>query len=248
MFDLSTKALQWDQELELKHPPSNIDSERRQFTRMLEDLPTLATLRFQPYQNDEQLNYVEKLRVWISQFPEKDQPLAYVLAMHIVFVTQRQFETLQRRLMNSILRKKFMDKALADRGLKPFDYKTAQAYFTNEMDQTLFISNSDSADLNSFVHVNSEHFVDREKRSLVGPEVQFWTSPAVNASNPLATADQRSTALAYESKVLANDRHIKNKTRLVILEDFSGSGSDISKTLRTIHLTTIPVKEVIWVS
>jgi len=241
--DLAHLVSDWDREFESKLPANATMDARRPYNRILEPLYTVMRLRFQPYQNDSMPLFLEKLAAWVAQFPSGDQPIAFLLASRIVFVTQHQFESLQRRLFRAHIQRHLLNSIIMRRSLRAHDYIEARHFLDEEMDATLFVPNSDSSHLNSFVHVNAEAFRDREARSLVGPEVTFWTYPTLRAA--AASADISAACLTFEQKVLASDRHVVGKRRLVVLEDFSGTGSDLLGVVDALAASSLPFDEVV---
>jgi hypothetical protein len=241
-LDISQLVQEWDQDYESTLSDDSPDK-RQPYGKLLEALDRIYDLRFQPYPNDDLPNFIEKLRRWLAQFPANDKRTAFLLASRIVFVTQRQFESLQRRLYMSFVRRHLLDCIIRDRGLKKFDYIGASPYLASEMDATIFVSNSDSSHLNSFVHRNSAYFTDQTNRRLVGPELTFWIYPAKRSQ--LGPPDVTLTARQFETKVLATDSLLANKRRLIIIEDFSGSGSDLMQSLMLLNQSKLPLKEIV---
>lgn len=243
-IDLLKAVQQWDRDYEAGLPVSASLEQRRPYSRRAEPLEAIAPWRYQPYQNDKTPNFVEKLSYWLGQFPSTDQHLAFLFATNIIFVTSRQFENLQRRLFRSHIRKLLLESIIQNQKLAPFDYVTASASLEAEMDRTIFVPNSDSSSLNSFVHLNIEHFANRHKRNLVGPEVEFWTYPTDREAKT-SDAAIKIAASEFATRVLATDRRLTGKTRLVVLEDFSGTGSDLEKSLRKLDRSPLQVSEVV---
>jgi hypothetical protein len=242
-IDISQLVLEWDRDYEANLLPQDPQEKRQPYAKLLEALYRIADLRFQPYQNDDLPSFIEKLRLWLKQFPDKDKRAAFLLANRIVFISQRQFESLQRRLYTYCIKRHLLDSIISTRGLMKYDYKSACSHLAAEMDATIFVPNSDSSNLNSFVHKNSQYFQNREARHLVGPELRFWTYPAERARH--TSVDVANAAKEFERKVLASDPVLLNKTRMVIIEDFSGSGSDLIKSLMLLEQSALPLKEII---
>lgn len=243
-IDLLKAVQQWDRDYEAGLPVSASLEQRRPYSRRAEPLEAIAPWRFQPYQNDKTPNFVEKLSYWLGQFPSTDQHLAFLLATNIVFVTSRQFENLQRRLFRSHIRKLLLESIIQNQGLAQHDYVTASQSLDAEMDRTIFVPNSDSSSINSFVHLNNEYFANRHKRNLVGPELEFWTYPTDREAQTLDAAI-KTASTDFATKVLATDQRLTGKTRLVVLEDFSGTGSDLEKALHYLDRSHLPVSEVV---
>ena len=243
---LADMVAAWDLAHEAQLPEDADPQQRRPYNKLLEPLSDIATLRFQPYQNDSLPDFIEKLRNWLKQFStDDDKRIAFLLALKIIFIGQRQFEVLQRILFKEKLSRHLIEAIIQRKHLDKLDFPGAAIHFDEEMDKTLFIANSDSSQLNSFVHVNRGYFHDRERRKLTGPEVAFWTYPSYIASLDQTPAEMKKTCATFETDVLAKDPRIIDKSRLIILEDFSGSGSDLETTLKRIHTSQLPIQEVI---
>lgn len=241
---LASLVQQWDSEYEATLPVNAGLQERRPYNRLLDGLMGSASMRFEPYQNDELPNYIEKLCVWLDQFPDDAKRCAFLLAVNMLFVSQRQYEALQRRLFEAHIRRYLLDRIIIERGLAPLSYRLASRYLDQAMDESLFVANSDSSPLNSFVHVNSVYFKDRGKRHLTGPEIRFWVYPSLRLRKSL-TATQRVATAVFEHEVLNSDPHLHRRKRLVIIEDFSGTGEDILSTLGWVDGSGLNVTEVL---
>lgn len=239
---LATLAREWD--VQFAMPSSAGTAGLRPFSKMLEGLEEIAPLRFQPYQNDDMPSYLDKLRRWLAQFPAGEQPYAFILALKLLYVTGKQMEVLERQLFECHIRRHLLEAAIVRKGLLTHDYCSALAFLEAEMDLTLFVPNSDSSPLNSFVHLNAAHFADRTRRRLVGPEVAFWVYPSERARSA-GTPQIRRLASEFGDQVLQKDALVQGKERLIVLEDFAGTGSDITKSLRQIERANLPVREVL---
>lgn len=214
----------------------------RPYTKILTSLLRIYHVRFQPFQNDIVHHYPLKLIKWLNQFPKEDRKYAFLLASKLIFITQQQFESLQRLLYSSHIRRILLERIIREKQLSLLAFDEAQDSLDSEMDATLFVANSDSAGINSFVHVNREYFHHRGRRKLVGPEIRFWTYPQKRLTGD---SKIRATVNAFEKDVLASDSYIKTKKRIVIIEDFSGTGSDLCNTLNALNNSNLPVSEVI---
>jgi hypothetical protein len=245
IMKLASLVNSWDDEYErqISDDADLEESERRPYSKMLDGLHEIAPLRFQPYQNDLMLSFMEKLRMWLSQFKEEEQPIAFLVAMKLIFVTQKQLEVLSRRLFEQHIRRRFLEAIIRERGLKSFDFTSAMRFLGREMDKTLFIPNSDSSNINAFVHVNSPYFKDRTRRRLTGPEVAYWVHPVVLSES--LSDPERAVVADFQGIVANKDKLLKGKKRLVVIEDFSGTGSDLKTTLRNLSKLNIEVSEVI---
>ena len=245
-IQLATLVEEWDADYD-SHLTVGVSPDRRSpYAGMLMKLLDIAPLRFQPYQNDDILRYEEKLPRWLEQFPGKaDKRAAFLLATRIAFVTVRQMEALQAHLFETGIRRHLLERIISNKGLHRFDYVGAAPFLNAEMDRTIFVQNSDSSLLNSFSHVNKEYFADRGRRRLLGPEVEFWTYPASRAAENKVSARVRTIAQLFEKDVLGTDSRVQGKRRIVILEDFSGAGSDLLDTTSKFAHVGLPFDEVI---
>jgi hypothetical protein len=243
-FNLASAVQDWDREYAETLPATSIPADSRPYSQRLTTLLNVAHLRYQPFQNDLVQDYVPKLQRWIAQMPEQHQRYAFLLATRVVFVTGRQLEFLQRQLFLRGIRRVLLDAIIARRSLRPFDYVKASQFLDEEMDATLFVANSDSSAINAFVHLNAEYFHDRGRRRLVGPDVRLWVYPRKRMSQGLPPA-ARDAAIRFEAEVVGTDRYLNGKRRLVVLEDFSGSGDDLFRTLGLLAAGTLPFDEVV---
>jgi hypothetical protein len=242
---LAELVARWDRDYEATLPHDATMDRRRPYGKVLEALQTVAELRFQPYRNDRIPRFIEKLQLWLCQFSDADQPAAFLLASRILYITQRQFETLQRRLFATCIRRHLLAALIVRKGYAAHEFHRALPQLGEEMDTTLFVANSDSSGLNSFVHLNIEVFARREQRRLVGPELTFWVYPARRAAAPGADATVRTAAQEFEKSVLATDRRLTGKQRLVVVEDFAGTGDDLDIAMTLLARTALPLKEVV---
>ena len=234
-------AREWDRKYEADLPEVSPGENRQPYTGILHSLNAVAPLRFQPYQNDSNPVFMEKLKFWIEQFPSSEEKrVAFLLAANVVFVTRQQFEAMQRELFTGALMRHLLDAVILRDSLPALAYATAAKSIDEEMDRTVFVENSDSSNLNSFTHVNKDYFHHKSHRRLTAPEVSMWTYPAEKSS-----ADPASCSVVdrFESDVLGKD--LRGKDRMVVLEDFSGTGSDLLSTLNLLSRSNLPIQEIL---
>jgi hypothetical protein len=94
------------------------------------------------------------------------------------------------------------------------------------------------------VHINSRYFNDRERRRLVGEPVKFWTYPARRAK-VAKSSKTKIAAQRFERIVLQSDRRLKGKQRLVVIEDFAGTGLDLLSTLDDLYASDLGFTEIL---
>ena len=68
---LHDATLMWDRDYEATLPPNAPMEDRRPYGRILDPLAVISGIRFQPYQNDTLPRFLDKLVVWLSQFPDE---------------------------------------------------------------------------------------------------------------------------------------------------------------------------------
>jgi hypothetical protein len=243
-FDLAVAVQDWDREY-AAGLPSGTQPIPRPYSERLHIQIQVAHLRYQPFQNDAVQAYRSKLQAWLAQIPDEFQKYAFLLATRVVFITARQFEALQRQLFSRGVRRVLLDSAIARHGLPPLSYNEASRYLDEEMDATMFVGNSHSSALSTFAHVNDPYFHDRGRRHLLGPDIGFWIYPRKRLGEPTPSASVTQAALRFETEVLATDKHLQGKSRLVVLEDFAGTGEDLHKNLQLLTQSTLPIREVV---
>lgn len=248
-FDLVSAAQVWDMDYATRMTAAGValDSvDQRRYSRILDILNTIAPIKYQPYQNDTVQHYVSKLRQWLWQLDEGDRAAGFLLASQVLFVTEPQFEALLRLQFTTKIRRSILNSVIRDRALPPFSYTEASRHFDEEMDKTLFIANSPSSHINSFTHINRDYFTNKAKRNLVGPPIEVFTYPQTRRRDDKTLTKQQDKALTdFENNVLSTDPLFLHKQRLVVLEDFSGSGSDLIATAKNLAASQLPFKEII---
>lgn len=259
-MNLVDKINSWNQNYENENESDYYDSssvDRRPYDKIFAELRSAESLCYTPYQNDQNPNYLEKLDSWLENFPQKDQHYAFLLATKVIFITMEQLEYLQGVLYEHHIKMKLLEDIIEIKQLKLHQHYKALHELDSEMDKTLFVPNSDSAPFNSFVHINKNYFSNREGRFLVGGDADLWTYAGEKRyylKQKLRSCDTNSKKEilkkiniidSYEKEIICGDPHIKNKKRLIILEDFSGSGSDLIERLIKIHRSNLPFEKVI---
>lgn len=233
----------WDGSYEASLSEDAPVGERRPYNKVYDSLVSTSPLRFRPFPNDPNPNFMERLRIWLAQFKDEERCAAFLLASNTLFITRVQFEGLQRRLFRE-LRQLMLESWLVAHHHADFDYVKALSHIDEEMNRTVFIPNSDSTPLNSFIHVNRNYFHRHGKRRLIAESVAFWThaSSAASAAHDPSVAH---IATTFHEKCVKSHPALKEKTRIVVLEDFSGSGSDLCKAVKKLQSANLPVTEVI---
>lgn len=219
----------WDRDFESTLPLGAPLSLRRPYARVLGTLRGVRAARFEPYRNDPPAShFIEKLAAWLEQFEQSEQQAAFLLASNVIFITSRQFENLLSDLYRRHIRRALLEHVIDRRSLRPHDYAGALAHIDEELSRTIFVGNSDSSPTKAFIHKNADELGDYEAKRLVGP-IALWTFP------PLPSGTVPGRRVRGWTDALSSPSGLTNgKTRLVILEDFSGSGSDLLSTLEAV--------------
>jgi hypothetical protein len=247
-FDLVTSAQIWDMDYATRMIASGVADasvDRRRYSRLLDVLTQVAPIKYQPYQNDTVQHYVSKLRQWVQQFQPAEQPYAFLLAAQVLFVTEPQFEALLRLLYTTKIRRELLDSIIGSQRLPLRAYSRAMPLLEQEMDNSIFVANSLSSHLNAFTHINRDFFHQKAQRRLIGPPIDLLIYPQRRLLDKTLTAAQQATLAAFERDVLATDPQIAAKDRIVVIEDFSGSGSDLIETVSLLASSDLPFKHIL---
>ncbi len=218
------------------------------YQELINIIPMLEVTKVEPYAptDTSSKRFHERLYDWLLQFKEEEQRYMMFLALNLIFITERQFHYLMRILYERQIKKIILEEILeTHKSLPSFSYKNALNYYPEELQKTFFIGLSDSSRINDFVHQNPElaqkksapsDYVDYN--SLVISKVmgmrledeinEDYESGELNVEN-IANAKICSD---FFNNVIKNHPQIRNKTRLVIIEDHSLSGTDFITCLK----------------
>lgn len=148
-------------------------------------------------------DFRRRLRDWLDGLPnEIDQKCLFRLIPHIFFVTYREYSTLYRTAFNGVIAQWLINTA----GIG-FNAEDLNSRLELARRETWFCPITDSMEIAAFYHVNRIEGQDLRPN---------WSS--------LEKLGSRDNIIAYMRQY--------NLKRLVLLEDFVGSGSQVSETLR----------------
>jgi hypothetical protein len=162
-------------------------------------------------------NFIERLRDWLNMLDdENDQKSLFRLLPHIFFITQLEFATLYRAAFKEAVTQWLID----TEGIS-FDAEDFKSQLLLAEKETWFCPMTDSMEIAAFCHAN--HIEGQELR----PD---WYS--------LSQLGNHDSIISY-----MRDHSLK---RLVLLEDFVGSGNQVAGALRfaASFSSTIPVLAV----
>lgn len=223
--------------------------ERNVYAEICRSLEILKDFKFEPYQpinSPPKPEFIKRLQAWLQQFDKKDQKSMLYLSSKIIFLTQAQITYLMEYLFQNKLKKMILEDIIKKKNFEHFSYKKAENYFAEELEKTLFVGLSDSSRINDFTHVNSLYI---KRQVNTGIELETLLYPVKKSCEiGINSEEDKELIRVFEKDVLLKDEKIKDKVRLIILEDFTGSGSDIIETLNYLYSSQLPFKEIVFAS
>lgn len=244
MLGLTEMVAEWDAEHEASLSTNTALDQRRPFGRLLDPLSSISAIRFQPYHNDLVQNYMEKLSAWIRSFPEQDRRVAFLVATSTVFVTEAQFRHLQRRLLRHVILRRLLERHHRVPSLALHPVAELPDLAIGMLRESLFVENSDSARKNSFMHANADMLKRSGVSSSDGNPVAFWIEN-VRVARKAPDERTRQVAVVAQREVVASHESLRGKRRMIVLEDFAGSGSDLLETMEDLSRAGLPLEEVL---
>lgn len=221
-------------------------SERNKFREVCNSIEILSDYKFksfQPILSPPKPDFIDRLMIWLEQFEKSDQKYMLFFSSKILFFTQKQFESLMRYIWTNKIKKIILEDIIAEKNLKPFSYKKAEKYFPHELEKTLIVGLTDSSRINDFTHINSE---DINRKINTGIDLSVLLYPYEKDQNGDIPIGTKNINKQFENHVLLKDKVIKNKERLIILEDFSGTGLDIIEKLNVLNSSNLPFNKIIF--
>ncbi len=242
-MDLSEYVEKWDVEDNLNNLLATGDR-RRKFQDIFDNLKFLQEFKFEPYQpipHPPEKDFKIRLNEWLEQFPEDQWKFLFFFASKIIFYTYEQFLAIMDTLLERRIKKMVLEHIIFSKNLPPFSYKEAIPFFKTEFQKTLFVGLSDSSRINEFCHRNI--LIDRT--SNLGIELNTLIYPTKRRIESGSVKVQESCS-QFEDSVLKTDDVLLGKTRLIIIDDFSGSGSDIINSLTILEKSSLDFQEIIF--
>lgn len=241
----------WDIEYN-EHNIMATGSQRGIYSEICDSLLLLKQLKFEPFQPlpyPREPDFIDRLKKWIKQFDDENQKYMLYLSSKIIFVTHQQMNYLMEHVFSKII-KIMLENIIFEKKLPPFSYKKAREFLASEFEKTLFVGLTDSSRINDFSHVNSD-YIDRKINMGIQAETLLYPSRrCVESKKDLLqyslTDKEVKLNNNWEREILSNDPLLLNKEWLVILEDFSGSGSDIETSLDYLENSYLPFKKIIF--
>ena len=156
-----------------------------------------------------------RLEAWLDNLSEPDQKVLFKSLRHLFFIGDRELDNLYRVAFNEAVPMWLMDLLGLD-----FDHPNLEVEIQKGLDATWFCPLTDSMRINAFYHLN--HISGFDHR----PD---WTSLTALGS-----------PVKIEAYLTANKIE-----RIVLLEDFVGSGSQVAKAVR--FAATLPAARPVLV-
>jgi len=225
-----------------------IGSERRIYSELCDSIEILKDFKFEPYQpipNPPKPDFIKRMKEWLNQFEKEDQKYLFYLVSKLIFFTHPQINHLMDYLFQNKIKKIILEDIILENNLPPFSYKEAEESLLSELEKTLFVGLSDSSRINDFTHINMD-YINRTINTGIELETLIYPSKRRIVYNLQGNSQKVEFCSDFEKSVLLEDDLLLNKTRLIILEDFSGSGSDIIKQFSYLNSSSLPFKKIIF--
>jgi hypothetical protein len=249
--ELKEMAASWDIE-NTENDFLATGSSRNIYSEICDSIRILKDFKFEPYQPvpyPPKPDFIDRLKGWIKQFNGSDQKYMLYFSSKVIFLTHSQITYLIGHIFQNKIKKLILEDIILEKDLEPFSYKKAEEYFASELEKTLFVGLSDSSRLNDFTHVNREE-INRRINTGIELETLLYPSKRRKAYQEYGQnsiiGKKIKICRDFEKEILFEDDLIKDKERLVILEDFSGSGSDIIQNFNSIKSSLLPLKKIIF--
>jgi hypothetical protein len=192
---LLMKVMSWDPERTAKERP---------------ELQALAALKYDEYQQFEPgMRFVERLALWLDQFPQDAREVAYRhVRRRLIFLSNLEMTHLVGMAFADLIRPVLLQKAAAAMSVPPFYVRriAASAEFTAIQNSTLFLGLSDGARTDMFRRANPQ--LDNE---------QFLQHYEIVAERAAKLLD------GLQSRLPRGHGDAKFGT-VVLLDDFTASG------------------------
>jgi len=200
---VAERIRRWSRE----YTPSDLadDSNNPQFLRIESQIDYLCGRLYSEYEVTKYPPFTDfpyRLRDWLDSAPdEDDQKVLFQMVPKIFFIGSHEYASLYRAAFNGPIARWLIDQV----GLN-IDDETIQAKIRNEIKSTWFCAITDSMQIARFYHINN----------IEGTDLR----PDWRVLNTLSTK--------YQITDFMNKEKLK---RIVLLEDFVGSGSQMSSAV-----------------
>ena len=244
MHNINDLVEKWDLEL-CQNNNLATSSERSKFDEIFQKILILSQQKyepFQPIQSPPEKKYMDRFKEWLFQFPEKYWKYLFYFSSKIIFYTHSQIMALIDYIYERKIKKIILDEIILKKKLEPFNFKDAEKHYKEELSKTLFVGLSDSSRINDFAHRIKE-----TKRNInFGITLETLLYPTKCGLIFNEDESKKKICKDFEKNVLLSDDILLNKERLVILEDFSGSGTDIKDFFDLIEKSSLKFKKIIF--
>jgi hypothetical protein len=170
----------------------------------------LSEALFHDYEPEQGANpdFRSRLQNWLANVDGPDKKTLFKLLPHIFYLGNKEYNNLLRVAYNEIIARWIID----NDNIKLDDFSIAQQALKNSITRCWICPITDSMDINSFYHINNV------------PGSIDWRPQWYNVNEPWNTMSQG----------LVNYINNEGLEKLVLLEDFVGSGSQIEQTIHHI--------------
>lgn len=247
MKEIKELAAIWDIE-NTKNNHLATGSERKIYSELCDSIEILKEFKFEPYQpipNPPKPDFIKRMKEWLNQFEKKDQKYLFYLVSKLIFLTQPQINHLMDYLFQNKIKKIILEDIILENNLPPFSYKEAEESLLLELEKTLFVGLSDSSRINDFTHINMD-YINRTINTGIEFETLIYPSKRKIMYNLEGNSQKVKFCNDFEKCVLLEDNLLLNKKRLIILEDFSGSGLDIIENFTYLKSSSLAFEKIIF--
>lgn len=178
-----------------------LDSEQGEtFRAIREQIDLLEEWLYSDFEPCPYGNFRERLDLWIKNLPDnEDKKILFKLVPQLCFVGRDEFDALYRHAYRTVYYNWVTDTAISD-----FFEENAALTIDNELERTWFCPITDSMRINGFYHSNS----------IEGKDIR---------------PDWKSLSKLGDKKRISDYIRKKKIKRLVLLEDFVGSGTQMKE-------------------
>lgn len=215
------------------------------YTSIFQNIKILAEFKYEPYQpviSPPENDFMNRLYDWLMLFSENEQKFLFYLASKILFFNLHQINHLSYHTYQRCIKKCILEDIISERNLRKNDYRSAERYYNEELEKTLFVGLTSSSRINDFSHFNRE--IDRNVNYGLNLETLLYPTKRklelLHDDNLIELCDN------FEEFIINSENTIREKRRIIIIEDFCGSGSDSVEKLINLNQSGLNFEKIIF--
>lgn len=267
MEELDKLVESWNIELSKNQPNYQLNNLRRDrkfsiekngknYNDLLNEIKFLIDFKFEPYlpvKTPPSKEFIERLVIWLDQFNNNEKRYLFYLVSKIIFFNSKQINHLYSNVYEKKIKRVILEDIIKEKqSIPPFDYKTALKFYQEEIKKTIFVGLTDSSRINEFSHVINQNEINRDLNFGLSLDTILYPSKKrtdifLNSHQNMTPEEEKKISICeeFEDKILATDEFIMDKKRIVILEDFCGSGSDVREKLNLLKNSNLTFEKII---